>query len=505
MLLLNCVLLVVVLFRKCANTGLILSIKDLSKTLEGPKWPNEYYLKGEIEDIFNAGSEPFEIWYKENLNRSRVDVYDGSVKKFYWADREKLITFYPKTEDLETIEIACDYEPRNKLPYNILPADLNWTLTGSGTYNGLDTLVWEAKDKKYHYTTVTRKEDDFDVPIRLDKTKYEVGTGMSTDHSNIIFFDYNSTVEEATLDVESEKLEECGFYYSTIEEKLQHLKSYISHDVEVAFTRYKSHHKKTYNGNEHEMREEIFQNNWRRVQSQNNKNMGYKLELNKFADWTDEELASLRGALPSKVNDPGTHPFPHTLEELDRLVEELPGEYDLRLEGDLPPIKNQLACGSCWAFATTLTVEAAIIKKLGGVQLDLSEQSLVDCAWSYGALGCNGGFVDVAFKYVTDHGIPTETEYGRYLHEDGFCHINNMTVTHHIRGFTQVTPHSVNALKYAVYTYGSVEVSIHASADMTLYSSGVFYDMACLWLCLTAGRSPSLHYYAFNTFYAITN
>ncbi|XP_060807402.1 procathepsin L [Amyelois transitella] len=300
---------------------------------------------------------------------------------------------------------------------------------------------------------------------------------MTVGHLKHIFIAYNLTVLKRNLYVEDGNA--TRHTEDTIEDGLQHLKPYIPQDVEIAFNRYKVYHKKAYDTDEHEIRQDIFETNWRRVASHNRKNLGYKLELNQYADWSELELKALRGALPSKVNDPGTHPFPHNVEEIDRLVEGIPEEYDLRMEGDLPVIKNQLACGSCWAFATVATVEAAVIRKLGGVQLDLSEQSMVDCAWPYGLMGCNGGFVDKAYKYVKEHGIPTEAEYGGYLHEDGYCHTRNMSIMHQIQGYTLVTPRSVNALKYAVYTYGPVEVTIHASDVMILYSSGVFYDVSC--------------------------
>jgi C1A family cysteine protease len=70
----------------------------------------------------------------------------------------------------------------------------------------------------------------------------------------------------------------------------------------------------------------------------------------------------------------------------------------------------QGSCGSCWAFATTAVVEAALkIKK--GLSVDLSEQELVDCAGGYDNNGCDGGWPAYALEFVEKYGLNTEQEY----------------------------------------------------------------------------------------------
>jgi len=45
------------------------------------------------------------------------------------------------------------------------------------------------------------------------------------------------------------------------------------------------------------------------------------------------------------------------------------------------PVRNQLACGSCWAFAATAALESYIlmVQDMPNTNLDLSEQILVSC------------------------------------------------------------------------------------------------------------------------------
>ena len=65
-------------------------------------------------------------------------------------------------------------------------------------------------------------------------------------------------------------------------------------------------------------------------------------------------------------------------------------------------------CGSCWAYAAAGAIESKVLITLGKTwseyPIDLSEQSLIDCANAaagYASAGCEGGFLGDALTYAS--------------------------------------------------------------------------------------------------------
>lgn len=67
----------------------------------------------------------------------------------------------------------------------------------------------------------------------------------------------------------------------------------------------------------------------------------------------------------------------------------------------------------------------------------------------YGNLGCSGGLMDSAFRYVNEHGTELESDYP-YEGKRKECREDKHPIQFQITGYTDVTPSKVDALKTAV-------------------------------------------------------
>lgn len=147
-------------------------------------------------------------------------------------------------------------------------------------------------------------------------------------------------------------------------------------------------------------------------------------------------------------------------------------------------MKDQKQCGSCWAFAATGAIEAQHYLETGSL-VSLSEQELIDCAKntlfhkSYSNVGCDGGIVDEAYKYVKDNGIASEKSYP-YLAMDGICLQDFKKPNVSIRGFKDIPRGNEFKLQEALATVGPVSAAIDASQpSFQHYESGIYDERNC--------------------------
>jgi hypothetical protein len=156
----------------------------------------------------------------------------------------------------------------------------------------------------------------------------------------------------------------------------------------------------------------------------------YTLGHNAYSDMTESEFAQFfklgefsdAAENKARVETKLMSSSEDTAEKRRKLMEqaplELPDFVDWVQLGAVTPIKNQGACGSCWAFSTTGSLEGSKFLKTGELTA-LSEQNLIDC--DHVDLGCNGGLMDNAFKFdEKSGGLCSETDYP-YQAKQGTC------------------------------------------------------------------------------------
>lgn len=157
----------------------------------------------------------------------------------------------------------------------------------------------------------------------------------------------------------------------------------------------------------------------------------------------------------------------------------LPAVIDYRLAG--PPrvvtsVKDQQACGSCWAFSAAESLEGQL--GLNGHETNVSAQNLVDCV----ALdfGCGGGWMADALAYAEAHGIETASDYP-YTGVGAPCAANASDAT--IRATAYVNVAKTNhGLKTALATFGPISIALDATDTFMAYNASaakVLTDATC--------------------------
>jgi len=113
----------------------------------------------------------------------------------------------------------------------------------------------------------------------------------------------------------------------------------------------------------------------------------------------------------------------------------LPTSFDARTQwGSLCPsvleVRDQSACGSCWAFgAAEAMTDRTCIQSNGANKVHLSAQDINSCCW-YCGMGCDGGDPGSAWSYGVSSGVVDGGNYG----QGGCAPYSLAPCEHHING-----------------------------------------------------------------------
>ncbi|RYY70750.1 MAG: hypothetical protein EOO13_05510 [Chitinophagaceae bacterium] len=152
---------------------------------------------------------------------------------------------------------------------------------------------------------------------------------------------------------------------------------------------------------------------------------------------------------------------------------------------NMPPIRNQGSCGSCWAFAVAGITEISL-KNRFNEEVDLAEQNLIDCASPF-VDGCGGLFAESPMIHLQDVGTVVEDGYPYMAADRGSCtNIFGMyEKKYNIRawGYAGIpvltfAPNSVAEIKAAIRSHGAVATCVAATPLFQNYQEGVFNEIA---------------------------
>jgi len=197
---------------------------------------------------------------------------------------------------------------------------------------------------------------------------------------------------------------------------------------------------------------------------------------------------------------------------VNQRVGDLPDNFDGREQWgatcpSLKEVRDQAACGSCWAFgAVEAMTDRICIHSSGANQAHISAQDLVSCCKTCG-MGCNGGYLAMSWRYWTTKGLVTGSQYNDHA---GCRPYEVPPCDHHVNGTLQPcgdvvkTPackeeciagypitynndkhfgvssygvQGVDNIRQEIFTNGPVEAAYTVYEDFLSYKTGVYHHV----------------------------
>jgi len=160
-----------------------------------------------------------------------------------------------------------------------------------------------------------------------------------------------------------------------------------------------------------------------------------------------------------------------------------PSSLDWNAEGMVTPVKDQGACGCCWAFSAMAELESRLLRASYGTYA-LSPQQLVDCDTSDS--GCNGGVYTNAWAYIYTAGGAESWSNYPFTGTKGRCKFNPSYAAASLASSTAVgpantpvgSPASSSDIYAFVYAHGPASAALDAT-PLQSYTGGIIGTSAC--------------------------
>jgi cathepsin L len=252
-----------------------------------------------------------------------------------------------------------------------------------------------------------------------------------------------------------------------------------AHDsiAEYSFFDFVDEYEREYPTEEMFMRRDIFEANKKMIVEHNAKKLSWTMNVNHFADRTPEEMKAMKGFNKAMHQDRMKDMPTATAEDLPNFGS-YPKSIDWRTKGVVSPVKNQGACGSCWAFAATETMESYLAIKTGKIT-ELAVQQVVSCTKNPnhcgGTGGCGGATAELGIGFAhTNGGLASAADYPYTSGggDSGECQPNHPPVAT-FTGFVKLPSNNFTAVMSALGNTGPLAITVDAS-KWSFYSGGVY-------------------------------
>ncbi|GAB6025551.1 hypothetical protein CHUAL_011282 [Chamberlinius hualienensis] len=145
------------------------------------------------------------------------------------------------------------------------------------------------------------------------------------------------------------------------------------------------------------------------------------------------------------------------------------------------PVRDQLGCGSCYAFSATAMVESRLkVITNNTVNYIISPQDVIEC--SEYSQGCDGGFPYlIGGKYGMDFGLVDEkcNPYTGYINNT--CNTNQTCTKHFTAVYKYIGGYygacNEELMKIAIYNGGPISCSFEVHNDFMAYQGGVYHHV----------------------------
>jgi len=246
-----------------------------------------------------------------------------------------------------------------------------------------------------------------------------------------------------------------------------------NHEILTLWNQWKIQYGKSYSSAEEEAyRLKIFHENHNLIQAWNSEGHTSTMAINKFADLTREEFASMYTtgyAIPNQgnyINFDNSETFGWPPKPKPK---PLPSSWDWRTLGGVTSVKDQGGCGADYAFSAVGALETTFYT-MGNFLTDFSEQQVVDC--DHGDHACQGGAAPTAMSYSEEEGNEPSDDYP-WNGNKGKCQYNSEKAQNITNGPIYIKPDNSTDFMTGI-VLNTVSVVVDAAQPVwQFYNGGV--------------------------------